>query len=100
MPAGAAGLVGPNPVPHRIMMSPGFAATVVAPANVPAFAAKEKFCRVATAWLPGHKKNAGPCAIADTAVNALLAAPATATVTDTGPAPTSGTKRLIWVGLT
>jgi hypothetical protein len=40
-PIGAVGLVGPNPVPHRITTSPGFAGTVAAPGNVPAFAANE-----------------------------------------------------------
>ena len=47
-PAGAAGVVAPKPVPQRMIVSPGFAGTVVAPANVLAFAAKLKSCRVAT----------------------------------------------------
>ena len=46
---GAAGVVGPNPVPHRMITSPGLAATLVVPGNVPFFAARLKSWRVATA---------------------------------------------------
>ena len=77
-----------------MMMSLGFAGTVVAPANVPAFAAKLKFCRVATAWLPGHVKNAGPNKV-DCTVNAVLLPAALVTVTCSEPGPTSGTSKLI-----
>ena len=48
-PAGADGLVGPKPVPHRMTTSPGAAGTVVSPANVPFLTASEKSWRVATA---------------------------------------------------
>jgi hypothetical protein len=34
-PGGATGEVGPNPVPQRMITSPGFAATVVVPGKVP-----------------------------------------------------------------
>jgi hypothetical protein len=40
-PVGAAGLEGPNPVPQSMITSPGFAAMVVAPANVLAFTTSE-----------------------------------------------------------
>jgi hypothetical protein len=43
-----------------MIVSPGLAGTVVVPANVPFLAARLKSCRVATAWLLGHAKNAGP----------------------------------------
>src|ERR1700730_9721222 len=38
-PDGEAGIVGPNPVAHRMSTPPGLAGTVVEPAKVPAFAA-------------------------------------------------------------
>src|ERR1035438_9258990 len=38
IPGGAAGIVGPKPVPHRMSTSPGLAATAVAPATVPSLA--------------------------------------------------------------
>src|SRR5689334_17018322 len=39
-PGGAAGLVGPNPVPHNSSTSPGLAAAVVTPEKLPGLAAK------------------------------------------------------------
>src|ERR1700722_5667261 len=97
-PTGAAGVVGPKPVPHRMIVSPGFAGTVVEPANVPLFAAKLKSCRVATTWLLGHGKNAGPNGL-DVTVNAALDPAEFFTTTCCEPEPTSGTTKLICPGL-
>src|SRR5438034_11404872 len=98
MPAATGGVVGPNAVPHRITTSPGFAATVVAPAKVPFLTARLPFWKVATAWLPGHRKNAG-CDWTTVAVTAALVPFALVTVTGTGPVPKSGACTLIWPGL-
>src|ERR1700720_1475924 len=96
-PTGAGGLVGPNPVAHRMSTSPGLAATVVAPAKVPAFTAKLKSCRVATTWLPGHRKNAGLYKLAVVVADAEPAGVVTVTVT--GPGPMSGASTLSWPGV-
>src|SRR6185295_12397539 len=98
MPASTGGVVGPKPVPHRITTSPGFAATVAAPAKVPFLTARLPFWKVATAWLPGHRKNAG-AACTTVAVTAALVPLALVTVTGTGPVPTSGACTLTWPGL-
>src|SRR3954451_4918478 len=58
IPAATGGVVAPNPVPQRITTSPGLAATV-ALLKVPFFTARLASCRVATTWLPGHRKKAG-----------------------------------------
>src|SRR3974390_1747137 len=94
-PAGTVGVVGPKPVPHRISTSPGFAATVVAPAKVPFLTARLVSCRVATGWLPGHRKKAG-ARCTTVAVTAVLVPLGVVTVTGTGPVPTSGACTLIW----
>src|ERR1019366_873180 len=96
-PAGAAGIVGPNPVAQRMITSPGLAGVVVAPENVPALTAKLKSWRVATGWLPGHGKKAGPYWLAVVG-NAALVPPAVVTVTEVGPGATSGASTLIWPG--
>src|SRR5258708_11842317 len=100
MRAATGGVVGPNPVPQRMRTSRGLAAIVVAPAKVPAFAARlASELRVATAWLLGHRKKAGDCATT-LAVTAALVPLGVVTVTGTGPVPTSGACTLICVGLT
>ena len=58
-PAGTVGLVGPRPVPHSVMTSPGLAGPVVCPEKVPFLAAIVKSLCVATGWLFGHGQNAG-----------------------------------------
>src|SRR5215475_9879566 len=99
MPSATGGVVGPKPVPHRMITSPGLAATVVAPGNVPSLTARLKSWRVATGWLFGHRKNAGPNCC-DVTVDAELVPPSVLTVTAIGPVPTDpGTTALIWVGL-
>src|SRR5260370_9244555 len=99
MPAATGGVVGPKPVPQRINTSPGLAAIVVAPAKVPFFTARlASELRVATTWLPGHRKKPGDCATT-VAVPAALVPPGVATVTGTGPVPTSGACTLIVCGL-
>ena len=69
------------------------AATVALP-KVPFFTARLASCRVATAWLPGHRKKAGDTVVT-VAVTATLVPLGVSTVTGTGPAPTSGACTLI-----
>src|SRR6266481_514399 len=98
MPGVTAGLVGPNPVPQRMITSPGFAATVLVGAKVPSFTARLKSCRVATVYFPTHRKNAGWTCWA-VAVTAGLVPPDVVTVTGMLPSPTSGASTLICSGL-
>src|SRR5258708_35381472 len=93
-PNGAIGLVGPKPVPHRIITSPGFAGMVVVPEKVPFLTAQLKSWRVATGWPLRHSKNAGPYWF-DGTVNVGLVPPGVVTVNGKGPNPTSGASRLI-----
>src|ERR1039457_740814 len=58
-PGSTVGLVAPKPVPHRMIVSPGLAGTVVTSSNRPAGATRLKSGRVATAYLPLHRKNPG-----------------------------------------
>jgi hypothetical protein len=57
-PSGAGGLVGPKPVPHRMIVSPGFAGAVVTPRD-PLAAAYVKSTCVATTCFAGQGKKAG-----------------------------------------
>jgi hypothetical protein len=63
----------------------------VVPANVPFAAARVKSCRVATTWLFGQPKNAGPNEFTVT-VSAALVPAAFPTVTGCGPDLSSGDK--------
>ena len=100
MPGGTAGAVGPKPVPHKIMTSPGLAGTVVAPANVPFFTAHVKSLWVATGCPPGQRNNPGSYVDESTLKAGLLPA-GVFTTTGTTPVPADGgTAMLICVGLT
>src|SRR5438552_17907735 len=87
IPAGTAGLVGPNPVPQRMITSPGLAGTVVLPAKVPFLTAQLKSWRVATAALPGQRKNAGLAVWELTVAGAPAPPVAVVTLTDIVPVP-------------
>src|SRR5271154_3796334 len=91
------GLVGPKPVPQRMIVSPGLAATVGVP-KVPFLTASVKSGKWDAMGCPlGHSKNAGPYWL-EVTMNVLLVPPLVATVTGREPNPTSGTIKLIWPG--
>src|SRR5690349_18230782 len=70
-PKGAAGVVGPKPVPQRMITSPGFAGVVALP-SVPFFTASVKSWRVATGYFPPQRKNAGSTEFEFTVAAALV----------------------------
>src|SRR6266545_1945182 len=82
-PSGNAGLVGPNPVPHRMITSPGLAATVPATRAGSPIRAPSGL-RVAMAQVPLYMKNAGENGCM-AAVAGSLACPLLVTTTLTGP---------------
>src|ERR1035438_1433715 len=83
-PGATDGLAAPKPVPHKMITSPGFAGTVGIPSNSPAGAARLKSGRVAIAYFPLHRKNAGDT-VCNCAVSAGLVEPLYVTSTGTGP---------------
>src|ERR1019366_7128837 len=94
-----AGVVAPNPVPHRTIDSPGLAGPAAMPGNRPAGAAGVKSGCGATAYFPLHRKNPGDTAC-NCAVPGELVEPLKVTSTGTGPSALSaGAWTLICAGL-
>src|SRR5438045_3933216 len=81
--AGAAGFVGPKPVPQSVMVSPGLAGTVVTPAPKNPAGAIQVAPMVATGYLP-HGKKAGEYFCKFTLKGALVPLPLL-TITFTAP---------------
>src|SRR5437899_155019 len=88
VPGATAGFVVPNPVPQRMIGSPGFAGTVAVPGNRPEAPTRLKSSRVATVYFPFHRKKAGDAAC-NCALDAAPFAPLLLTSTATGPSALS-----------
>src|SRR5438552_1649295 len=98
-PSGAAGAVGPKPVPMSTMVSPGLAGTVATLGNAPAFSAMLESRWVAATYDGSHWKNAGETADIGTASGGIAVAPPTIRISPGPGMISTGTRALIWVGL-
>src|SRR3954454_10383727 len=81
-PAAIDGLVGPNPVPYRMTVSPGLAGVVAegAEENSPLFPSSVLSACVAARYLPSKEKSAG-AKLCRLATNGSLLCPLTVTTT-------------------